>query len=82
MTAETLKYAEEKGFRLITKISSVNGRMTHLVKENVEIFVESWNQADHWHHASDRSIIEDIDDFENLRRQQEEQAEYVKQLFA
>lgn len=82
MTENTLKYAEAKGFRLVTKVNSVNGRMTHLVKENVKIFVESWNQADRHHRASDEQIIEAVDNYENLKCEQDECDEYLKALFA
>ena len=82
MTENTLKYAEAKGFKLVTKVNSVNGYKAHLTRENVEIFVESWSEAERWHRASDKQIINEVDNYENLKREQNERDEYLKTLFA
>lgn len=79
MTNKTLEYAKSKGFKLDTVISAVNGKRVFLIKENVKILVESYALCDGPYERSDKDIVDDIDNFDELKKDADFLEEYEEE---
>lgn len=90
MTQETLKYAESKGFKKITKVNSTYGMRRFLAKSNVRILVEAYSNGEGKYDKPDNEIINDVDNYEELKmredliekRNRELEEEIMKDLIA
>lgn len=80
MTDKIMKEAEKNGFQIRKKTDAINGYRVYLVKENVKIFVERWDESDGWHRRPEADVIADIHNFETLKKQADKMDGYSKDV--
>ena len=80
MTGKIMKEAEKNGFQVRKRTDAINGYRVYLVKENVNIFVERWDESDRWHRRPEADVIADINNFESLKQRADEMDEYSKEV--